>query len=92
MVDLLDRALVENPPVVIRDGGVIAEGYDSELDELRNISTNAGQFLVDLKPANASAPASAPLKSATTEYTATTLRSAVPNRNRRQRTISVVKP
>ncbi len=49
MVDLLDRALVENPPVVIRDGGVIAEGYDSELDELRNISTNAGQFLVDLE-------------------------------------------
>ena len=49
MVDLLDRAIVENPPVVIRDGGVIAEGYDSELDELRNISTNAGQFLVDLE-------------------------------------------
>ncbi|NIB39693.1 DNA mismatch repair protein MutS [Pseudomaricurvus alkylphenolicus] len=47
--DLLCRAIVENPPVVIRDGGVIAEGYDSELDELRNISTNAGQFLVDLE-------------------------------------------
>ncbi len=48
-VELLDKALVENPPVVIRDGGVIAEGYDEELDELRNISTNAGQFLVDLE-------------------------------------------
>ncbi|MDX2463445.1 MAG: DNA mismatch repair protein MutS [Porticoccus sp.] len=48
-VDLLHRALIENPPVVIRDGGVIAEGYDSELDELRNISTNAGQFLIDLE-------------------------------------------
>ncbi|MYM65098.1 DNA mismatch repair protein MutS [Pseudomaricurvus sp. HS19] len=47
--ELLDRAIVENPPVVIRDGGVIAEGYDSELDELRNISTNAGQFLLDLE-------------------------------------------
>ena len=46
---LLAKAIVENPPVVIRDGGVIAEGYDSELDELRNISTNAGQFLVDLE-------------------------------------------
>ena len=49
LVDLLERAIVENPPVVIRDGGVIAEGYDAELDELRNISANAGQYLVDLE-------------------------------------------
>ena len=49
IVALLAKAIIENPPVVIRDGGVIAEGYDSELDELRNISSNAGQFLVDLE-------------------------------------------
>src|SRR5690606_29021902 len=49
LVDLLSRAIVENPPVVIREGGVIAEGYDAELDELRNISTNAGQYLLDLE-------------------------------------------
>ncbi len=49
MVSLLTRAIAENPPVVIRDGGVIAEGYDAELDELRNLSSNAGQFLVDLE-------------------------------------------
>ncbi|MDN3639279.1 DNA mismatch repair protein MutS [Simiduia curdlanivorans] len=49
LVDLLDRALIENPPVVIREGGVIAEGFDPELDELRAISTNAGQFLIDLE-------------------------------------------
>lgn len=49
LVTLLDKAIEENPPVVIRDGGVIAEGYDAELDELRNISTNAGQFLIDLE-------------------------------------------
>jgi DNA mismatch repair protein MutS len=49
LVALLDKAIVENPPVVIRDGGVIAEGYDSELDELRNISSHAGQFLIDLE-------------------------------------------
>jgi len=47
--DLLGRAIIENPPVVVRDGGVIAEGYDEELDELRNISSNAGQFLIDLE-------------------------------------------
>ncbi|HEY0961322.1 MAG TPA: DNA mismatch repair protein MutS [Pseudomonadales bacterium] len=46
---LLQRALVENPAVVIRDGGVIMEGYDAELDELRNLSTNAGDFLVRLE-------------------------------------------
>jgi len=48
-VNLLQSSIKENPPVVIRDGGVIAEGYDAELDELRNLSKNADQFLVDLE-------------------------------------------
>jgi DNA mismatch repair protein MutS len=43
------RAIVENPPVVIRDGGVLAPGYDAELDELRALSENADQFLLDLE-------------------------------------------
>jgi len=47
--DLLFNSIIDNPPVVIRDGGVIKEGYDSELDDLRNISENAGQFLIDLE-------------------------------------------
>ena len=46
---LLERSIIENPPVVIREGGVIAEGFDPELDELRNLSANAGQYLVDLE-------------------------------------------
>ena len=46
---LLIRALEEDPPVVIREGGVIANGFDAELDELRNLSSNAGQFLIDLE-------------------------------------------
>jgi DNA mismatch repair protein MutS len=46
---LLNKAIEENPPVVIREGGVIARGYDAELDELRDLSSNAGQFLVDLE-------------------------------------------
>lgn len=45
----LHRALIEAPPVLIRDGGVIASGYDSELDELRTLSGNADQFLIDLE-------------------------------------------
>jgi len=48
-VALLTNAIIENPPVVIREGGVIAEGFDSELDELRGISLNAGQYLMDLE-------------------------------------------
>lgn len=46
---LLARAIIDNPPMVIRDCGVIAAGYDAELDELRQLSENAGQFLVDLE-------------------------------------------
>ncbi|MAR91093.1 MAG: DNA mismatch repair protein MutS [Pseudomonadales bacterium] len=49
LAELLTRAIVPTPPVVIRDGGVIAAGYDSELDELRGISENAGQFLLELE-------------------------------------------
>ncbi len=46
---LLDKALVDNPPMVIRDGGVIAAGFDEELDELRAIAENADQYLIDLE-------------------------------------------
>jgi DNA mismatch repair protein MutS len=45
----LEAALVDNPPVLIRDGGVIAPGYDAELDELRDISRNADGYLTDLE-------------------------------------------
>lgn len=46
---LLQRAIVDNPPVLIRDGGVIAPGYQPELDELRNISQHADQYLLDME-------------------------------------------
>jgi DNA mismatch repair protein MutS len=46
---LLTRAIIDTPPVVIRDGGVIAPGYDAELDELRSLKENAGQYLLDLE-------------------------------------------
>ncbi|MBQ0761296.1 MAG: DNA mismatch repair protein MutS [Zhongshania sp.] len=47
--DLLARAVAENPPMVLRDGGVIAQGYDSELDELRSLSSDAGEFLLAME-------------------------------------------
>jgi DNA mismatch repair protein MutS len=46
---LLTKAIVENPPVIVRDGGVIARGYDAELDELLDLSENAGSYLVELE-------------------------------------------
>ncbi|MFI0460028.1 MAG: DNA mismatch repair protein MutS, partial [Candidatus Thiodiazotropha endolucinida] len=46
---LLQGAIIEQPPMLIRDGGVIAGGYDAELDELRALSQNADQFLLDLE-------------------------------------------
>ena len=49
LVELLGSSLKENPPMVIRDGGVIADGYDSELDELRALNTNAGEFLLAME-------------------------------------------
>jgi DNA mismatch repair protein MutS len=49
ILELLQRAIIEQPPVLIRDGGVLAEGYDTQLDELRNLSQNADQFLLDLE-------------------------------------------
>jgi len=49
IVALLESAVVESPPHVIREGGVIAPGYDADLDELRAISTDTDQFLIDLE-------------------------------------------
>ena len=46
---LLSSALVENPPVNIRDGGVIAPGHDDELDGLRSLRENAGRVLIELE-------------------------------------------
>ncbi|HEX7642796.1 MAG TPA: DNA mismatch repair protein MutS [Burkholderiaceae bacterium] len=48
-LDLLERAIALEPANMVRDGGVIARGYDAELDELRGLSENAGQFLLDLE-------------------------------------------
>ncbi len=47
--ELLSRAIIPQPPMLIRDGGVLAEGYDAELDQLRGLSENADQFLLDLE-------------------------------------------
>ena len=49
VAQLLASAIAPQPPLKLSDGGVIAEGFDAELDELRRLSTHADQFLVDLE-------------------------------------------
>src|SRR5690554_6730394 len=49
LLELLTNAIVEEPPVLIRDGGVIAEGYHPELDRLRNLHLHANDFLRELE-------------------------------------------
>jgi DNA mismatch repair protein MutS len=49
IAEALGCAVKPEPAAVLREGGVIADGFDSELDELRGIQTNCGQFLLDLE-------------------------------------------
>ncbi len=48
-LQLLQTAIATEPSTMVRDGGVIATGFNAELDELRALSENAGQFLIDLE-------------------------------------------
>ncbi|MDT3735847.1 MAG: DNA mismatch repair protein MutS [Denitratisoma sp.] len=48
-LDLLTRSIAPEPAAVLRDGGVIHEGFDAELDELRAIQQNCGAFLLELE-------------------------------------------
>ena len=49
IVDLIDRAIADDPPVMLADGGFIAPGYDAELDELRQIATEGHQWLAEFQ-------------------------------------------
>lgn len=49
LIALLERSLLEEPGVVLRGGGVLADGYDAELDELRAMQNNCGEFLLQLE-------------------------------------------
>jgi DNA mismatch repair protein MutS len=58
----LTQAIIDNPPVVIREGGVIKPGYDAELDDLRSISENAADYLIKLETEEREATGLASLK------------------------------
>jgi DNA mismatch repair protein MutS len=46
---LLQAAIAAEPAALLREGGVIADGYNAELDELRGLQTNAGEYLITLE-------------------------------------------
>jgi DNA mismatch repair protein MutS len=47
--NVLERAIAQEPSVLLREGGVIADGYSAELDELRGLQSNGGEFLIALE-------------------------------------------
>ena len=49
VADLIDRAIVEEPPIAVTDGGVIKDGYDQQLDEYRDAMNNGKQWIADLQ-------------------------------------------
>lgn len=49
--ELIDRAIVENPPFIVREGGMIREGYSEELDRLRSIVTDSRTYLDNIEAA-----------------------------------------
>jgi len=49
LVDLIDRAIVDEPPMTLRDGGMIRAGYHAELDELKNASTSGKNWLAEMQ-------------------------------------------
>ncbi|SFV53577.1 DNA mismatch repair protein MutS [hydrothermal vent metagenome] len=49
VVDLLTSSIIEKPPLLIRDGGVIKNGFNKELDELKNLQNNASNYLLELE-------------------------------------------
>ena len=49
LYELLDKSIVEDPPIGIKEGGIIKDGYNEELDELRSISSGSKDFILKIE-------------------------------------------
>jgi Mismatch repair ATPase (MutS family) len=49
LIEKLEKALVENPPALINEGGIFRKGYNSEIDELRELATSAKDYIVKVE-------------------------------------------
>ncbi|MCR5787251.1 MAG: DNA mismatch repair protein MutS [Acholeplasmatales bacterium] len=47
LFELLEKALVENPPLTVKEGGMIKEGYNAELDQIKSISKNSKEWIAN---------------------------------------------
>ena len=90
---LIARAIASEPASQVRDGGVIADGYDGELDELRAIDRDCGVFLADLERRERERTGIRTSRSSTTASTGSTSRSRmrtsqrIPTDYRRRQTL-----
>ncbi len=51
ILDLLQRSIMDEPPLSVKDGNIIRQGYDAEVDKLRDAATNGKQWLMDMEAA-----------------------------------------
>ena len=49
IVDLIEKAIIDNPPLTIKEGGIIKDDYNKELDELKYISHNGKSFIANIE-------------------------------------------
>ena len=49
LYELLEKSIIEDPPIGIKEGGIIKSGYNSELDELRSVSTGSKDFIINIE-------------------------------------------
>ena len=49
LYELLEKSIIEDPPIGIKEGGIIKNGYNSELDELRSVSTGSKDFIINIE-------------------------------------------
>lgn len=47
--ELIEKAIINNPPISLRDGGIIRDGYNTNVDELRNITIKGRDFIVEME-------------------------------------------
>lgn len=62
LLQKLNNAIIENPPIIIRDGGIIKPGYNSDLDQLRLFAENADKYLEEFTAKEQQATSIANLK------------------------------
>lgn len=49
LAEMIDRAIVDEPPISVREGGMIKSGYNAELDELKDIASNSRQWIANFQ-------------------------------------------